>query len=324
VAGGVADGVEPGRRAPAGGVRALASRAGLRGAGTELAWILAHVALYPLGIRTEQARALDRYRLDDLSPVHRGLLIGNVEATATPILLVHGMVDNRSIFALLRRALHRRGFGRVHTVNYSPFTSDVREAARRFGRHVEALCAESGYERVHVIAHSLGGVVARYFVQRLGGDARVHTLVTLGSPHGGTHAAHLLPLPLTRQLRPGSDLVAELARPAYECRTRFLAVWSDLDQLIYPKRHARIDHPDLTARNVLLCGIGHMSLPIDRRVVHEVVQTLAHLHTDGSTATPGVTPIDLAGTTDVRRRRDTPARANDVRPPALGQSGDTA
>jgi triacylglycerol lipase len=118
--------------------------------------------------------------------------------------------------------------------------------------------------------------------------------VTLGSPHAGTRAAHLLPLPITRQLRPSSDVVAELARPAYECRTRFVAIWTDVDQLMYPKANARIDHPDLSARNVLLRGAGHFSLPMDSRVVQEVVQTLSYLHADGSTATPAVTPINAA------------------------------
>jgi triacylglycerol lipase len=283
-----------GQQAALRGLRAVGSASGLRGASTELAWIAAHIALYPLGVRSERISDGDRHRLDDLAPVHRGLLIGDVDAAGTPILLVHGMVGNRSIFTLLRRALRRRGFGRVHTVNYSPFTRDVRDAARVLGRHVEALCQQTGYERVHVIAHSLGGVIARYYVQRLGGDARVHTLVTLGTPHGGTYAAHLLPVRLARQLRPGSDVLAELATPVHYCRTRFLAVWSNLDQLIYPKQNAQIDHPDLAARNVLLTGAGHMSLPIDRRVVHEVVHALTHLHADGSTATAGVTPIDRA------------------------------
>jgi pimeloyl-ACP methyl ester carboxylesterase len=277
------------------------------GAGAELACLAAHAVLYPVGFFGERVREdAERYRLDGLSPVRRGLPIGDAEAAATPILLVHGLVDNRSVFAVLRRALRRRGFGRVRTVNYSPFTSDIRAAARVLGRHVEALCAQTGYERVHVVAHSLGGLIARYYVQRLGGDARVHTLVTLGSPHGGTRAAHLLPLRIVRQLRPSSDVVAELARPAYECQTRFVAIWTNVDQLIYPKSSARIDHPDLAVRNVLLPGAGHFSLPMDRRVVREIVQTLAYLHTDGTTATRAVTPIEAARSAVRPTRRDGP------------------
>ena len=143
-------------------------------------------------------------------------------------------------------------------------------------------------------------------MQRLGGDARVHTLVTLGSPHAGTWAAHLLPHRLVRQLRPGSDLMQELAAPVAACRTRFVAFWSDLDQLIVPKRSARIDHPDLSVRNVLLRGVGHMSLPIDGRVVHEIATLLAHLDEDGTTVTPGVTHLDAeaaASSAPVRPRR---------------------
>jgi triacylglycerol lipase len=282
------------------GVRTLCTPAGLRGAGTEIAWVAAHTALYPLGVLSDKARpvhreAAERFTLDDLPPVQRGLLLGDVVAAGTPILLVHGLVDNRSVFTLLRRTLLRRGFGRVIPVNYSPFTQDVRTAAGRLARLVEQTCEETGYEKVHVVGHSLGGVVARYYVQRMGGDARVHTLVTLGSPHTGTYAAHLLPSRLVRQLRPDSELMQELAAPAPGCRTRFVAFWSDLDQLIVPKRAARLSHPDLTARNVLLRGVGHMSLPIDGRVVHEIARLLAFLDEHGGTLTPGVTPISDAG-----------------------------
>ena len=281
------------------GVRTLVSPAGLRGTGTEVAWLAAHVALYPLGVLGERGRAAgreqaERFTLDDLPPVQRGLLMGDVVAAGTPILLVHGLIDNRSVFTVLRRALRRRGFGQVLTVNYSPFTQDVRSAARRLERLVELTCEQTGYERVHVIGHSLGGVVARYYVQRMGGDARVHTLCTLGSPHRGTYAAHLLPYRLVRQLRPGSELMAELAEPAPALRTRFVAFWSDLDQMVVPKRSARLDHPDLAARNVLLHGTGHMSLPFDGRVVHEIATLLAHLDEDGATVTAGWTPIAAA------------------------------
>lgn len=282
-------------RAASRGLLRLTSPVGLRGVGTELAWTVAHAALYPLGFRPERAvAAAGPRRIDDLSPQHRALLTHDAAAAATPVLLVHGMVDNRSIFTLLRRSLRRCGFGQVRTVNYSVFTSDVRAAAADLGRTIEQLCAETGYERVHVVAHSLGGVVARYHVQRQGGDARVHTLVTLGAPHGGTVlaevAARLLPLRLCRQLRPGSDVIAELAEPAPGCRTRFLAVWSDLDQLMYPKTSARIDHPDLLADNVLVPGLGHMSLPAAAEVARTVSRTLAQLRPDGTPDFEGTQP----------------------------------
>jgi pimeloyl-ACP methyl ester carboxylesterase len=285
------------------GGRALLSPTGLRGAGTEVAWVTAHAVLYPLGIVSERARpdrreSAHRFTLADLPASSRGLLLGDVVAAGTPILLVHGLADNRSVFTLLRRTLRRRGFGRVLTVNYSPFTQDVRTAAAALARLVEKTCAETGYERVHVVGHSLGGIVARYYIQRMGGDQRVHTLCTLGSPHAGTLTAHLWPSRVARQLRPGSALLSELAAPAAGTRTRFVAFWSDLDQLIVPQRSARLSHPDLAARNVLLRGVGHMSLLVDSRVAHEIAMVLAHLDEDGTTRTAGVTRLTSAGLPD--------------------------
>ena len=298
------------------GVQTICSPAGLRGTATEVAWLAAHGALYPLGLVSERRQRagreeLERFTLNQLAPGQRGLVMGDVVAAGTPIILVHGLVDNRSIFTLLRRARRRRGFGRVITRNYSPFTQDIRLVAQRLATVVEQTCEETGYERVHVIGHSLGGLIARYYVQRLSGDSRVHTLCTLGAPHSGTYAAHLLPQKVVRQLRPGSDVMRELAEPAPGLRTRFVAFWSDLDQLVVPKRSARIDHADLSARNVLLRGVGHMSLPIDGRVVREIAAVLAHLDEDGSTVTAGVTPIDAVSQQPTRTPR--PGAAEETR-----------
>ena len=195
------------------GARSLFSPSCLRGVVVECAWIAAHVALYPLGVAQERVREVQRQSVHNLSALQRGLLVGNIEAAGTPILLVHGMVDNRSIFTVLRRGLRRRGFGRVLTANYSPFIADIPTAAVALSDQVELICAETGYERIHLVGHSMGGVIARYYIQCLGGDERIHTLVTLGSPHSGTVPARLLPHAMLRQLRPGSDIITR-AGPA--------------------------------------------------------------------------------------------------------------
>jgi pimeloyl-ACP methyl ester carboxylesterase len=273
-----------------GAVRALVTPTGIVGAAVEAAWLTTHLALYPWGLLG--VRQLDGghgYRVEHLPPVQRGLVVSDVEAAGTPILLVHGMADNRSVFTLLRRGLRRRGFGRVTTVNYSPLTADIRVAAARLAQEVEALVVETGYERVHIVGHSMGGLIARYYVTRLGGDERVHTLVTLGTPHQGTYAAYGWPSELCRQLRPGSGLMRELRQPVPGCRTRFVAYWSDLDQLVFPQRFASVEHPDLDVRNIGLHGVGHMSLPILGSVVHGISTTLAQLDCDGSTMGPAAT-----------------------------------
>ncbi len=255
-------------------VRSLCTPAMVGGGLTELAWVGAHALLWPLGARTEPLPADTGVRPDRQPPAVRAFFAEDPLASRVPVVLVHGMVDNRSIFTVMRRGLRRRGFSSVRTWNYSPLVQDVREAAEQLGEHLERVCQQTGHDRVQLVGHSLGGLVARYLVQRQD-DGRVTSLVTLGSPHSGSLWAHALPTPLARQLRPGSELFAELARPAPGRLTPITAIYSDLDQLVVPSSSGRVDHPDLRVRNVLVRGVGHMSLPIHRAVVEEVAATFA-------------------------------------------------
>jgi triacylglycerol lipase len=249
------------------------------GMGVEAAWAAAHAVLYPLGVLSgPAARRVPRYDLRGLNPAQRGLVHYGVATAETPILLVHGIVDNHSVFTLLGRALRRRGFATVSSYDYGLLTRDIPAAASLLGDAIEKLATDTGYERVHVIGHSLGGLIARYYVQRLGGDARVHTLVTLGTPHSGTELARPLRiLPLVDQLTPDSAMIRELAEPAPDCGTRFVAFYSDIDHLVWPRRNGRLDHPDLQVRNVPVSGVGHLSMPNNSSVAFKICSTLAEL-----------------------------------------------
>lgn len=260
------------------------------GLAIEAGWATAHLMMYPLGLFSASSPivgAAGRHDLGGLSPEQRGLFHHGVEAAETPILLVHGIIDNHAIFTVLDRALRRRGFQTLATYDYGLFTQNIPRAALRLGEAIEQLSAATGYERIHVIGHSLGGLIARYFVQRLGGDSRVHTLVTLGTPHQGTQLAWAASLlPLIRQLTPGSPVIRELAEPAPGCRTRFIAFFSDIDHLVVPGRNARIDHTDLNVQNIAALGVGHLSMPNNRRIAFTIAQALYELGPAGASSAP--------------------------------------
>lgn len=229
-----------------------------RATALDLAVLAGHLVFYPTGVLPEREQ-----------PRHTG-------AARPPVLLLHGFVDNRSTFAVLRHSLHQHGWTQVQALNYSPLIGDIRTAAELLGRHVEEVCRASGRRRVDVVGHSLGGLIARYYVQCLGGDARIRTLVTLGTPHAGTRAVPALaPHPIIRQMRPGSDVLRELAAPASGCRTRCVAFWSDLDPLMIPVESAQLVHPDVRAENVRVSGVGHLSLPVHGTVVAAVRRVLS-------------------------------------------------
>ncbi|MYT40436.1 alpha/beta fold hydrolase [Streptomyces sp. SID8356] len=262
----------------------------------ELVVLTGHLAAYPFGITQERhARraAPDPHRTPGTGTgTGTGLrpLPGSPDAER-PVVLLHGFIDNRSVFVLLRRALARHGRRRLASLNYSPLTRDLRTAAELLGRHVEEVCARTGQREVDIVGHSLGGLIARYYVQRLGGDRRVRTLVTLGTPHGGTAVAPGAGVhPIVRQMRGGSPLIEELRRPAPRCRTRFVSFWSELDQVMVPVETACVDHPDLDAVNVRVTGIGHLALPVHPAVATAVREALESQQTREGTAPSTGTP----------------------------------
>src|SRR3712207_1604104 len=265
----------PQPRTPRGGLRSLVTRTAVTGGITELALVGAHVLMYPLGARTEVLRLDPSCRPAAAPPSVRALFAADPLAARVPVLLVHGLVDNRSIFTAMRRGLRRRGFASVCTWNYSPMLGDAARGAADLGREIDRICARTCHDRIHVVGHSLGGLIARYHLQRQDGARRMRSLVTLGTPHQGSVLAHLMPTPLVRQLRPGSPLLRELQEPAPGIRTPVTAIYSDLDQVVLPTSAGRCEHPDLQARNVLVRGVGHMSLPFHRAVLDEVAATLA-------------------------------------------------
>ncbi|QHC25875.1 esterase/lipase family protein [Streptomyces sp. GS7] len=253
----------------------------LRSMLVELAILAGHLLLYPTGIAREGPLppAGGRSAPDAAAPDAPALLPTEGRAHP-PVLLLHGFIDNRSVFVLLRRSLHRHGWRHVEALNYSPLTCDLRKAAELLSRHVDEVCARTGHRRVDIVGHSLGGLIARYYVQCLGGDTRVRTLITLGTPHSGTRIAPLMSAhPIVRQMRPDSDVIAELARPAPHCRTRFVAFWSEADQVMVPAETARIDHPDLRADNVRVAGVGHLALPVNGTVAAGIRNSLTSAET---------------------------------------------
>ncbi|TLS44474.1 alpha/beta fold hydrolase [Streptomyces montanus] len=255
----------------------------LKATALEIAILAGHLLLYPSGIIQEQRSPAPGTRTGtgpgpDDSAHDSG---GESDASRLPlpvhppVVLLHGFIDNRSVFVLLRRSLAQHGRQQVESLNYSPLTCDIRTAAELLGRHIEEICERTGRHEVDIVGHSLGGLIARYYVQRLGGDVRVRTLVTLGTPHSGTAVVPMMNAhPIVRQMRPGSAVIEELRERAPHCRTRFVSFWSDLDQLMDPLETACIEHPDLLAQNVRVSGIGHLALPVHPAVAAGIRQAL--------------------------------------------------
>lgn len=218
-------------------------------------------ALYPLGLAE--------------AALHNGAPKGDATHD-TPVLLVHGYGHNRSGWYLVDRTLRQAGFSSVHTMNYVAWGREgVPELAARLARRVDALRRLTGSEKVHIVGHSMGGVLVRYYVQELGGDRFVDTAITIASPHEGTLAALAGVGQGARDLRPGSTVMRRLAAGvARGSNVRWVAFYSNLDVLIQPAASAMIHHPDLHATNVLVKDQGHLTIMMAPVVARSVVAQL--------------------------------------------------
>jgi triacylglycerol lipase len=242
----------------------------------EILMTAANVALYPAGLISDALKVEDAVRLGDKYTSQVPLRYLDPVAASTPIILLHGYFHNRSAFVVMKRSLRKFGFRSVDTMNYNVIGHDVQELAHQLAKHVDEVLECTEATHVHLIGHSLGGLVARYYIQKLGGHEKVHTCITLGTPHRGTHAAWVSRGKTARQLRPGSLLLRQLARSSRAMPVRFISFYSNLDSLVLPAVNAKITEPALRARNVLVKDLGHLSLLISRPIIRSIAEALAN------------------------------------------------
>ncbi len=169
-----------------------------------------------------------------------------------PLVLVHGLGGNRGCWTPLRWFLRLNGRRAVYAFGYEG--GEVEDHAAGLRDFVAHVCKATGTPRVDIVAHSLGGIVARYAIQRLGLAGQVRKLVTLATPHQGTYAAHYANTSLTRPLRPDSPLMSEINGADWrDTGVQLVAIHSNRDVYIVPNE--RMTHP--AADNIFVPGISH-------------------------------------------------------------------
>ena len=198
---------------------------------------------------------------------------GHGERGLAPVLFVHGYCGSERVWAPLRAALASAGFNCLISLCYNAVTSDVREVADRLVDESRRALHATGAGKVHLVGHSLGGLVVREAVQRRGLAGLTGTAVTIATPHGGTWLARFGLGPCARQMRPGSDFLNELGGAALSAGPRWVVLHGGADRVV-PARSAIPDGADTRVVTLRTAGAGHRSITRHGEVVRSIVTEL--------------------------------------------------
>ena len=145
-------------------------------------------------------------------------------------------------------------------------------------RAVEALCAAAGAPKVVIVAHSMGGLVARAWLRKHGA-ARVARVITLGTPHHGTCLASFGVGRNAQQMRRAgcpdgseSDWLRTLAAgESAATRALLTSIYTHHDNIISPQTSSFL----AGAHNIAMGGVGHVAMGRNRRVLAQVMREIA-------------------------------------------------
>jgi pimeloyl-ACP methyl ester carboxylesterase len=188
-----------------------------------------------------------------------------------PVILLHGFAMNRTNWIWLGRRLAQRGIGPLYGTSYFSL-QPIQRSAAKLARFVDEVRAKSQCERVDIVAHSLGGVVARWYIDHLDGAGKVGRVVTIGSPHRGTATSRLGPfIPSAKETRIGSDFYAALGPLTERAGLSYTSVWSRADAIIEPPESSSIAP---AGADRVFDDLGHLSLLLSPRVLDAVAERL--------------------------------------------------
>ncbi|PSB30457.1 lipase [Stenomitos frigidus ULC18] len=164
----------------------------------------------------------------------------NPSTPRNPILLLHGIWDTGAIFRPMTRYLNNLGW-ETHDLNLTPNNGDgcLKSLAQQVAEYADRVFTpETPFD---LLGFSMGGIVGRYYLQRLGGLDRVQRFISLSSPHGGTWVAYGSLRQGCMQMRPQHPFLRDLNQDiATLDRVNFTSIWTPLDAMILPASSSQV------------------------------------------------------------------------------------
>ncbi|WP_413199017.1 esterase/lipase family protein [Nostoc piscinale] len=188
-----------------------------------------------------------------------------------PVLLIHGIGDTETVFRKMRGYLQEKGWS-VYALNLVPNNGEVGldVLAQQVADYIAATFEPE--QKLDIVGFSMGGIVSRYYVQRLGGIERVQRLITISSPHHGTYIAYGSWRPGCVQMRTHSKFLKDLNSDAVMLKQlNFTSIWTPYDLMIVPANSSQMP----IGTEVIIPAASHPWMLTDSRSLAAVATALA-------------------------------------------------
>ena len=186
------------------------------------------------------------------------------------VVFIHGFVCNRGFWTPWLKELRARDHLFI-AVNLEPVFGSIDEYVPIIEQAVRRITDATGLPPV-LVCHSMGGLAALAWLRAMAADARVHHVITIGSPHHGTWLARFSHLTNGRQMRQASEWLRRLERSGDEKRNALFTCWySNCDNIAFPASTGTLAGAD----NRLVRGAAHVDLGFHPQVMAESLARIA-------------------------------------------------
>lgn len=180
------------------------------------------------------------------------------------MVFIHGFVGNRGFWNPWLFRLRASGHP-FAAVSLEPVFGSIDDYVPLVESAVQRVTVATGQPPL-LVCHSMGGLAARAWLRAHAAHARVHHIITIGTPHRGTWLGRFSPSANGRQMALHSAWLARLAqdeaaRPGH----LFTCYYSNADNIVFPASVATLPGAD----NRLVLGVSHVALAFQQQVMNE-------------------------------------------------------
>ncbi len=186
------------------------------------------------------------------------------------IVFVHGFVCNRGLWNPWLKRLRQLEVPFV-AVNLEPIFGSIDRYVPIIEQAVQRVEAATA-TRPLIVAHSMGGLAVRAWLDACQADARVRRVITIGTPHRGTLLARFACAPNAGQMQLRSRWQQALAEREPRSRyAKFTCFYSHCDNIVVPASNGTLPGAD----NRHVHGVAHVQLAREEIVLCEVLRQAA-------------------------------------------------